>query len=317
DENCDRLEQLYNHPIPRRPGLRAAHLLDRARESGLDVLYLVGGNHLETMPDRAGARQGLENVGLRVHQDIVLNSSSLLPARGAVLLLPAETRYEQKGGGTSTSTERRIRFSPMIPGPRIEEAMPEWEIACAIGRKLKPEMPALFDFQDGKDVRMEMAQAIPLYAGIEHLNHEGDELQWGGERLGSDGFPNLPGGKARFSVISIPRVDIPEGRLLLTMRRGKQFNSMTFGTRDPITSGSARDDLLLDPRDMAELGLHQNDRVRVFNEHATMDARVRSGPCRKGHVQGFWPECNVLLKPRYDPESGEPDYNTSVCVERQ
>ena len=40
-----------------------------------------------------------------------------------IVLLPAQTRYEQRGGGTSTSTERRIRFSPEIPGhPTIGES---------------------------------------------------------------------------------------------------------------------------------------------------------------------------------------------------
>ena len=32
-----------------------------------------------------------------------------------MLLLPAKTRYEQEGGGTETTTERRIIFSPEIP----------------------------------------------------------------------------------------------------------------------------------------------------------------------------------------------------------
>src|SRR6185295_18863874 len=139
----------------RRTGLRAAHLLDRAGDSGLDLLYLVGGNHLETMPDRRHAQRALEAVKLRVHQDIVRNTTTLLDAREAVLVLPAATRYEQPGGGTSTSTERRIRFSPEIPGPRIGEARPEWRIAAGIGKRLVPDRPDLFGFEDAAAVRRE------------------------------------------------------------------------------------------------------------------------------------------------------------------
>lgn len=317
DENCERFEREYQHPLPRRRGLRAAHLLDRAGEQGLDVLYLVGGNHLETMPDRHHARRALENVKLRVHQDIVLNSSTLLDSKGTVIVLPAQTRYEQKGGGTSTSTERRIRYSPEIPGPRIAEAKAEWEIPALIGRKLLPDRADLFGYADAGDVRREMARVMPLYAGIDGLEKEGDWVQWGGERLGSDGFPNMPDGKARFSVVAIPRVDVPEGVLLLTMRRGRQFNSMTYGQKDPLTKNSDRHAILVDRRDMKELGLSEGDRVLVSSEVASMDATVRSGPCRRGHVQGFWPECNVLLERRYDPASGEPDYNAQVKIERQ
>ena len=36
-------------------------------------------------------------------------------AKEEVILLPAKTRYEQDDGGTETTTERRILFSPEIP----------------------------------------------------------------------------------------------------------------------------------------------------------------------------------------------------------
>ena len=316
DETCAALEHAWGHPVPRRSGLRAAHLLDAAGERGLDLLYLVGGNHLATMPDRAHAERALTQVGLRVHQDIVLNTSTLLDAREAVLVLPAQTRYEQRSGGTSTSTERRIRFTPEIPGPRIAEALPEWEIPSLIGQRLRPEQSALFDYPDTSAIRQEMARVMPLYAGIETLKEEGDWVQWGGPRLGSDGFPNLPEGKARFTVVSLPRLVVPPGHYLLTLRRGKQFNSITYGDSDPLTRGAQRHAVLIDERDMARAGLDEGAQVLVHSAHGQMEGTVRSAPCRPGSVQVFWPEGNVLLDRRYDPRSGEPDYATTVRVER-
>ena len=44
-----------------------------------------------------------------------------------VMLLPAKTRYEQDDGGTETTTERRIAFSPEIPR-QVGEARAEWKI---------------------------------------------------------------------------------------------------------------------------------------------------------------------------------------------
>lgn len=316
DDSCARLEAEYRHPIPHRHGLRAAHLLDRAGDAGLDVLYLVGGNHLETMPDRRHAQRALEAVGLRVHQDIVLNTTTLLDARDAVLVLPAATRYEQPGGGTSTSTERRIRFSPEIPGPRIAEAKPEWEIAAIVGRRLEPDRPDLFGYRNPTEIRAEMARVMPLYAGIERLEKEGDWVQWGGARLGASGFPNMPGGRARLSVVKIPRIDVPEGRFLLTTRRGKQFNSLSYGKKDPLTDGAGRSDVLLDPRDLESLGLADGDPVDVVSQFGQMEGHARSAPCRRSHVQAFFPEANALLSRRYDPESGEPDYAAIVEVRR-
>jgi predicted molibdopterin-dependent oxidoreductase YjgC len=315
EENCKRLERHYGHPIPHRAGTRAAELMDTARNTGLDVLYLVGGNHLETMPDRKGTQRALQNVRLRVHQDIVVNSSTLLPAKQAVIVLPAQTRYEQRGGGTSTSTERRIRFSPEVRGPRIAEAKPEWEIPLLIGRRLKPDQPKLFGHANPEQVRAEMARVMPLYDGIDRLRQEGDALQWGGPSLGHNGFPNMPHNRARFSVVAIPRIDVPIDRFMLTMRRGKQFNSITYGDADPLTGSTKRNQILLDPRDLQRLGLKEGAEVVVHSSSASMNATVRSGPCRSQHVQGFWPECNVLLTPKYDSASGEPDYNTTVSIE--
>jgi molybdopterin-dependent oxidoreductase alpha subunit len=314
-EHVARFETDWRHAIPRQKGLRAAELLDRAGDTGLDVLYLIGGNHLETMPDRKHARRALTRVKLRIHQDIVLNTSTLLEAEEAVLVLPAQTRYEQRSGGTSTSTERRIRFTPEIPGPRLAEAKPEWEIPCLIGRALEPERLDLFGYRDTAEIRAEMARLMPLYRGIETLAKEGDSVQWGGPQLGGASFPT-PDGKAHFSCVPLPRVDVPLGQFLLTTRRGKQFNSMTYGAHDPLTGGQARDAILLDARDWAKLGIREGERVRVISQAGTLEATAGVGPCRRGHAQGFWPECNALLGRKYDPASGEPDYNTAVRIER-
>src|SRR6185436_19048329 len=141
------------HPIPHRHGLKAAHALDRSAEGGMDLLYLVGGNMLETMPDPQSARRGLSKPKVRVHQDIVLNTSTLVDAQELVVVLPAQTRYES--GGTSTSTERRIRYSPAVADPdgvNIPEARAEWEIPSLIGRALKPDRPSLFPYQSTDDV---------------------------------------------------------------------------------------------------------------------------------------------------------------------
>ncbi|MDQ3263222.1 MAG: molybdopterin-dependent oxidoreductase [Myxococcota bacterium] len=319
-QSVARLEGLWNHPVPARKGLRAAHLLDRAGEGGVDFLFTVGGNYLDTLPDPVQARRSLANIRLRVHQDIVINTSALVEPEaedGEVLILPAQTRYEQRGGGTSTSTERRIRFTPEIPGRRIGEAKPEWEIPALIGRALKPDRPDLFAFHESIDVRREMGRVMPLYAGIETLEKEGQWVQWGGARLGEGGvFPNMPDGKAQFCTVTLPRVEIPEGHFFLASRRGKQFNSITYGQKDGITGARTRKAVFFAPEDAQRLGLARGDKVLLRSELGQLEGVCELGPCRPGHLQAFWPECNVLVGRRYDPVSGEPDYNAFVRVER-
>jgi hypothetical protein len=55
--------------------------------------------------------------------------------------------------------------------------------------------------------------------------------------------------------------------------------------------------------------------VSLLSEFGTFAGRLRIAPIRSGNLQVHWPEANALLGPRVDPESLEPDYNTSVSIE--
>ena len=310
-----RFEELWGHALPATKGLRTLQMLEAAHRGEIGCLYSLGGNLLETMPDRAYMAEALARVPLRVHQDIVLNSSSLLEGP-AVILLPAETRYETAGGGTATSTERRIRYSPEILGPRIAEARAEWRIPVDVALAAHPELAPCFAWRGPPDIRAEMARAMPLYAGIETLEREGQWVQWGGERLFADGFTRMPGGRARFSAVPVPRLEIPPGQFHLTTRRGKQFNSMSQGEHDYLMGSSARHDVLIAPEDAAEIGVGAGDAIRLRSEVGEWVGLARPAPMKRRHLQAYWPETNVLIARRFDPVSGEPDYNVMVRAER-
>jgi predicted molibdopterin-dependent oxidoreductase YjgC len=308
------LSGTYGIPVGPRPGLDASAMIEAAARGQLDVLYSSGGNFLDVLPDPDFVRDALERVPVRVHQDIVVSSQMLVDPGDVVVLLPACTRYEQRGGGTETTTERRIIFSPEVPGPRIGEARSEWEIFADLGRRVRPDRADLLAFTDADAVRDEIARVVPLYAGVEHLGRLGDAVQWGGTRLCADGRFPTPDGKARFSPVAPPRRPRAHDRFVLSTRRGKQFNSMVFAETDPLT-GASRDALFIAAEDAERLGLGDGARVVVRSEHGELDARLRVAPIRPGNVQVFFPEGNVLLPhgPR-DPGSGVPDYNAEVEI---
>jgi len=180
-------------------------MIAAADQGEVKFLYAIGGNLLETMPDGNFVADAVQNVPVRVHQDILLNSSMLLDPNEIVLILPGQTRYEQRSGGTSTSTERRIRFTPEIPGHAIGESLPEWEIPAIIGRKSMPNGDLLFPFSDTQSIREEMARVMPIYQGVEKLKQEGDHLQWGGPFLFKNGqFSAMPDGRALFTALDPP-----------------------------------------------------------------------------------------------------------------
>jgi molybdopterin-dependent oxidoreductase alpha subunit len=318
EANATRFEGLWGHPVPHWAGLTTGPMMEAAHDGGIDFLYSLGGNLLTTMPDYAWMQRALGNVRLRVHQDININEAQLVDPGELTVLLPAKTRYEQPGGGTSTSTERRIRFSPQIKGaPQVGEARAEWMIPAQIVTAARPDLADAFSWENPSDIRHEMSEVMPVYAGIETLQKEGDWIQWGGEQLCRDGdFSNMPEGRAKFTVIIPPEWTVPEGSFVLTTRRGKQFNSMVFADADTIQGGITRDDLFMGAEDARTIGVGDGGRVTVTSDIGQMSCTVRVGDIAPGCVQAYWPEANVLIPAKWDRLSLEPDYNCVVEIVR-
>ncbi|MFM7060827.1 MAG: FdhF/YdeP family oxidoreductase [Actinomycetes bacterium] len=313
-ESAASLADAYGFPISSNPGLRAEAMVLGAQRGQVDVLYSSGGNFLDVLPDPELSRHALARVPLRIHQDIVVTSQMLVEPGEEVLLLPACTRYEQPGGGTETTTERRIVFSPEVPGPRIGEARPEWEIFRDLARAVDPARAHLVDFATAQAVREEIARVVPAYAGIERLERLGDSVQWGGANIGSDGTFPTADGRAHFTVFDPARLEAPAGSFLLSTRRGKQFNSMVFRAVDPLT-GAARHDVLMAADDVERLGLTDGAAIRVRSRHGELAGRVRVSAIRAGNVQVFFPEGNVLVAADDGcAESGMPAYTEVVEV---
>lgn len=312
-----RWTDVWEFPVSASQGWTAPEMIEHAAAGDLDVFWMVGGNFLETLPDVDRSRRALARPRLRVHHDIVLSSAMLAASEGDVLILPAATRYESEGGGTETSTERRIIFSPEIPGRRIGSARPEWWVFGEVMARVNPNRANYIRFDSAAAIRSEIARAIPLYAGIETLGAKGDHVQWGGATLYADGRFATPDGRAHFSPVTVARHELrPEGAFLLSTRRGKQFNSMVQRDIDPLT-GARRDDVFIAATDLVSAGFREGDRVRLRSATGTFDGRLRVSPIRSGNLEVHWPEGNALLSSSLvDSESMEPDYNAVVTLAR-
>ncbi len=70
-----------------------------------------------------------------------------------------------------------------------------------------PNGDKLFPFHDTQAIREEMSRVMPIYQGIEKLTKEGDQLQWGGPRLYSDGFTVMPANRALFTALEPPQCE--------------------------------------------------------------------------------------------------------------
>ncbi len=313
--NAAALTATYGFPVPAWPGLAAPDMVEAAHRRELDALYLVGGNFLRTLPDPAHVAEALARVPFRVHQDVIVTDQMLLDGEGDVILLPAKTRYEQEGGGTETSTERRVMFSPEIPR-QVGEARAEWRILLDVAAAARPEQASLLGCDTAAAIRAEIARVIPFYDGIQHLAKSGDSFQYGGAHLCAGGVCPTPDGRARFAAVDAPRpAALAADVFHVSTRRGKQFNSLVYAEVDPL-NGAPRDAVLMNADDGARLRLQSGDAVDLVNAQGRLRCRVRFAPIASGNLQIHWPEGNVLVRRGIaDAGGGVPDYNALVRVD--
>ncbi|WP_078556298.1 FdhF/YdeP family oxidoreductase [Bacillus alkalicellulosilyticus] len=322
-DNRKRIEKLWNFELPDWQGDIVGVTLENIvlpedHDRKIKLYYLSGGNFLETMPEPDFIEKALSELEIRVHQDIILNTSTLVDAKEAVIVLPAKTRYEQEGGGTSTSTERMVYFSPEIEGNknRIPEAREEWKIYIDLAKRVKPETAVKVDFPDAQAIRDEIALANPSYDGIQHLKKQGDVFQWGGAWLCEDGVCPTPDGRGNLIPVEIPKLNKKQGDFYITTRRGKQFNSMVYSEIDPVNQ-SERYDVLMNRVDAKEASIHEGEAIVVYNQFGVFQGRAKFVSIARGNLGVHFPEGNFLLpKGRYEKYAGMPDYNIAVKIEK-
>lgn len=314
-ENAEKLSKEYGFLVPDWQGMPATEMVEACERGELDLFYCLGGNFLRTLPEPDYVREAMTRVPVRVHQDIILTDQMFIPAQEAVFLLPAKTRYEQDDGGTETSTERRVMFTPEIPR-QVGEAKAEWKILRDLALATYPEKASVFGCETGWKMREEIARVVPFYDGVQHLKKTGDAFQYGGPHLCADGKFPTPDGRGHFRNVPLPPLHRQQGEFHVSTRRGKQFNTLIYAEIDPLNN-APRDAILMSPEDAARLHVVTGDRIALVNTLGRYEGRVHCAPIAQGNLQVHWPEGNnIIRKGVVDAHGGVPDYNAHVRVEK-
>jgi anaerobic selenocysteine-containing dehydrogenase len=191
------------------------------------------------------------------------------------------------------------------------EMRSEVEIICGIGARLLPaDGPIDFATLRNHDaIRKVMSDVVPGYADVANLSHTREEFHVADRVRHEPEFP-LPGGRARFISVSTP-VDgrSSESLRLMTIRSEGQFNTVVYEEHDRYRNQATRDVILMNARDIDEMGLRDGERVDVTSEVGTMrDIRVAAFTIARGCAAMYYPEANVLVDRRVDPKSGTPSF---------
>jgi len=168
-------------------------------------------------------------------------------------------------------------------------------------------------------IREMIARVVPGFEQLEKIEETKAEFHIPGRTIHEPKFPT-PSGLAKLHRHSLP--PLSEGWLpdhdgqtlrLMTARSEGQFNTVVYEDYDLYRAQDRRDVILMHPDDIASRGLEAEQRVTVTSEVGSMkNILVRSFPqIRAGNALMYYPEANVLVPRRADPQSKTPAFK---CV---
>jgi predicted molibdopterin-dependent oxidoreductase YjgC len=236
------------------------------------ALYVIGENPAVSEPQSNFVTWMLQSLDLLIVQDIFPNET----CRYADIVLPAATVGEKDG--TFTNAARRVQYtSAGLPSPG--EAKPDWKILQDLANALGAD----WQYTSAEDIWEEIRRAAPVFAGITHQRlKESNGIFWpcydenhpGTPRLYEDGF-GFRDRRARFLPVKLPETlmepteDYPY--ILITGRLLHHFNTGEMSRRSKkLTRMKPAAYVDMNPEDAAEIGLAEEDTVRMTSPHGTV-----------------------------------------------
>lgn len=329
DSFLDAMEREFKFEVPREIGVDAIHGIRALQNGELKVWIGLGGNLVAAISDTAAAEAAMHGTEMTVQISTKLNRSHAVIGREA-LILPTMGRTEvdmQKSGPQFITVEDSVcavhashgKVAPVSNNLLSEVAIVSRIARATLGAKAGIDWQG---FEDNYDViRDHIANVVP---GCEDYNakvrrKEGFVLPNGPRD--SRTF-NTSTGKAKMTVNELEYIERPAGRLLLqTLRSHDQFNTTIYSLNDRYRGiKQGRNVILINPDDLAELGLVDGQRVDIFSEwkdepdRELRDFRTVAYPTARGCAAAYFPEANVLVPLDSASEESNTPVSKSVVV---
>ncbi len=312
--------------IPRK-GATAPEIFEKIHSGEIRGLISICFNPLVSLPDSRFTREALEKLDFFMPIDFFLSET----ARHADLVLPGSLQEEDEG--TVTSAEGRvIRIRQAVTPP--SEARRDWEIICALARRLGAERH--FDFDSPRAIFEELRRAsrggTADYSGITYEKIE--------EQMGvfwpcpSDEHPGTPrlfekgrfyhaDGRARFHAVTYrPPVDAVTGEYPVILTTGRVVSQFLSGNQTrrigPLVEQIPEPYVEMHPRLAGELGIDDGMLVRVTSRRGFVDlvarvvATIRPDTVFIPYHWGGNRSANRLTVRAYDPVAGIPEYKVAA-----
>ncbi|MCG8443483.1 MAG: FdhF/YdeP family oxidoreductase, partial [Caulobacterales bacterium] len=303
-----KMEEAFGVSLPERPGLDTMASMQAAADGAIDAAVIMGGNLYAANPNAAWAERALERVGFKMFLTTTLNRGHLFGVRdGESLVLPVTARDEEWEPTTQESMFNYVRLSDGGIR-RLENVRPETVILADLASRLTPGGPVDFEaFKRHRDLRRAIAAIVPGMEALADIDVAKREFHVRNRLMHAPVF-RTASGKAHFRARALPARAAPAGGAagftLTTMRSEGQFNSIIYEHRDSYRGTATRWSVLMNPADIAALGLEPGDLATVRSAHGVMEGvTVYAFDLPRGDVMAYYPEANALTSTAVDPRS--------------
>jgi molybdopterin-dependent oxidoreductase alpha subunit len=319
DSILEKLQNEYGVQLPTTPGLDTLACMEAAEAGKLKIGLCLGGNLYGSNPDAQFAASALSKLETLVYLSTTLNTGHAHGLANETIILPVLPRDEEPQPTTQESMFNFIRLSDGGParhqGPRSEVEV----IAHLADGVLGSTGPISWQqMRDTGKIREAIAKVVPGFEQIAQIDQSKQEFHVTGRIFHEPKFPT-PSGKGQLHQHQLPDLHQEPGKLrLMTVRSEGQFNTVVYEEEDLYRGQDRRDIILLHPDDMRQLGLEEEQQVRVTSSVGTMASiRARNFPkIRAGNALMYYPEANVLVPRFSDAQSRTPAFkNVLVSIE--
>jgi molybdopterin-dependent oxidoreductase alpha subunit len=309
-EQLDKLEKVYGFTPPQESGLDVVESIKAMHEGKLKVFFAMGGNFLSATPDTKFTAEAMRKLELTVNVSTKLNRSHLVHGEESIIL-PTLSRSDKdvlNGEEQFISCENSMGVVHMSKGvlkPVSDELLNETQIVCELAKAtLKDRTVINWDrFANSYDaVRDDIAKVVP---GFDNYNQRvrlpGGFYLPNGPREGTFKSEKY-GDKAPFSITELPEHKMAgDEYMMTTIRSHDQFNTTIYGMQDRYRGvHNERRVIFMNPKDIAEAGFKQGDKVDLYSYHEGMERVARlfvivPYDIPERNTATYYPEGNVLV----------------------
>lgn len=322
DELFQNLTNRFGVKLPTTKGRDTLDCMEAAKEGTLKFGFCLGGNLYGSNPDSQFADEAMRNLDMLVMLNTTLNTGHAHGLGKTTIVLPVLARDEEPEPTTQESMFNYVRLSDggprRLPGPRSEI-----HIIAEIAKRVLGNSTAVDweQMQQANTIRDWISQVVPGYEKISEIAEDKQEFQVGGRTLHSPKF-NTPDGRARMVVHTLPNLSVlgPNQLRLMTVRSEGQFNTVVYEDYDLYRHQERRDVILMNPAELARMGLVNDCLVTVSSDTGRMHNILARGfeEIREGCAMMYYPESNVLVPRTVDPQSRTPIFkNVLITISKQ